>query len=163
MLNKVMLIGNVGKDPEIRHLESGVAVATVTLATSERYKDRNTGETKEQTEWHSIVMWRQLADVAERYIRKGTQIYVEGKLRTRSWDDPQGQKRYITEIVADTVQLLGKRGDNPASANSQPLQSAAVRQAATPMPVQGSTTAPIQTPAQPQEFELTSEEDDLPF
>lgn len=156
-----MLIGNVGKDPEIRHLESGVAVATVTLATSERYKDRTTGETKEQTEWHNVVLWRQLADVAERYIRKGTQIYVEGKLRTRSWDDPQGQKRYVTEIVADSLQLLGKRGDNPASANIQPLQSAVARPTVNATPAQNS--APTQAAAQPQEFELSSEEDDLPF
>lgn len=87
-----MLIGNVGKDPEIRHLESGVSVATITLATSERYKDRN-GELKEQTEWHNVVLWRGLADIAERFVRKGTQVYIEGKIRTRSWEDQSGQKK----------------------------------------------------------------------
>lgn len=91
MLNKVMLIGNVGKDPEVRHLEGGASVATLTLATNERYKDRS-GETVDKTEWHNVVLWRNLADLAERYIRKGTQIYVEGKIRTRSWEDQSGQK-----------------------------------------------------------------------
>lgn len=110
-VNKVILVGNVGKDPEVRHLEGGASVATITLATSERYKDRNSGETKELTEWHTIVAWRQLADLAERFIRKGSQIYVEGKLRSRSWDDQNNQKRYVTEILADTIQLLGRRSD----------------------------------------------------
>ena len=85
-LNKVLLIGNVGKDPEIRHLQGGASVATITLATSERYKDRN-GESRELTEWHTIIAWRQLADLAENYIRKGSQIFVEGRIRSRSWDD----------------------------------------------------------------------------
>ena len=111
-LNKVLLIGNVGKDPEVRHLESGAAVATITLATSERYRDRN-GEMRELTEWHTVIAWRQLADLAENYIRKGSQIYVEGKIRSRSWDDQNGQKRYVTEIQADTIQLLGRRADGP--------------------------------------------------
>ena len=81
-----MLIGNVGKDPEVRHLESGVSVTTLTLATTERFKDRN-GEMKEQTEWHNVVLWRNLADIAERFVRKGSQIYIEGKIRSRSWED----------------------------------------------------------------------------
>jgi single-strand DNA-binding protein len=118
MLNKVMLIGNVGKDPEIRHLENGTAVATVTLATTERYKDRN-GENKEQTEWHTIVLWRGLADVAERFVKKGSQIYIEGKIRSRSWEDQNGQKRYTTEIVADNMQLLGRRSDNQTALSAQ--------------------------------------------
>lgn len=117
-LNKVMLIGNVGKDPEIRYLEGNPAsgtttkVATFPLATSERYRDRN-GEQHENTEWHNIVAWRGLADTMERFVRKGTQLYIEGRLRTRSWMDQNGSKRYTTEVVADTVQLLGKRPDNP--------------------------------------------------
>jgi single-strand DNA-binding protein len=123
MLNKVMLIGNVGKDPEIRHLESGTAVANITLATTERYKDRN-GETQEQTEWHNVVLWRGLADVTERFVRKGSQIFIEGKIRSRSWEDQSGQKRYTTEIVADNMQLLGRRSDNPANASSRPASSA---------------------------------------
>ena len=119
-LNKVLLIGNVGKDPEVRHLQGGASVATITLATSERYRDRN-GEMREQTEWHTVIAWRQLADLAENYIRKGSQIYVEGRIRSRSWDDQNGQKRYVTEIQADTIQLLGRRNDNPAA--QQPAQS----------------------------------------
>jgi len=119
MLNKVMLIGNVGKDPEIRHLESGTAVANITLATTERYKDRN-GELQEQTEWHNVVLWRGLADVTERFVRKGSQIFIEGKIRSRSWEDQSGQKRYTTEIVADNMQLLGRRSDNPANAPARP-------------------------------------------
>ena len=118
-LNKVLLIGNVGKDPEVRHLQGGASVATITLATSERYRDRN-GEMREQTEWHTVIAWRQLADLAENYIRKGSQIYVEGRIRSRSWDDQNGQKRYVTEIQADTIQLLGRRNDNPAA--QQPTQ-----------------------------------------
>jgi single-strand DNA-binding protein len=118
MLNKVMLIGNVGKDPEIRHLESGTAVANLVLATSERYKDKN-GEQQEQTEWHNVVLWRGLADIAERFVRKGSQIYIEGKIRSRSWEDQSGQKRYTTEIVADTMQLLGRRNDSAGGAAAQ--------------------------------------------
>lgn len=115
-LNKVMLIGNVGKDPEVRYLDSSgnTKVASFTLATTERYKDRS-GEMKEITEWHNIVAWRNSADVVERFVKKGTQLYVEGRIRTRSWDDQSGNKRYTTEIIADSLQLLGKKADNPAS------------------------------------------------
>ncbi|MBE6252369.1 MAG: single-stranded DNA-binding protein [Bacteroidales bacterium] len=116
-LNKVMLIGNVGKDPEVRYLESNpqnpgnnAKVASFPLATSERYRDRN-GEQRENTEWHNIVVWRGNADVVEKYVHKGTQLYIEGKLRTRQWTDQTGNKRYTTEVVADTLQLLGKRPD----------------------------------------------------
>ena len=117
-----MLIGNVGKDPDIRHLESGTAVANLTLATTERYKDRN-GEMQEQTEWHNVVLWRGLADVTERFVRKGSQIFIEGKIRSRSWADQSGQKRYTTEIVADNMQLLGRRSDNPANASARPARN----------------------------------------
>ena len=115
-----MLIGNVGRDPEVRYLEgnNGAKVATFTLATTERYRDRN-GETRENTEWHNIVAWRNTADVVERYVRKGTQLYIEGRIRTRSWDDQSGNKRYTTEIIADTLQLLGKKSDNPAAQGGQ--------------------------------------------
>ena len=107
MINKVILIGNVGQDPEIRYVgdpSSTTKVATIRLATSERYKDRS-GVLQEHTEWHSVVAWRGTADVVEKYVKKGTQIYVEGRLRTRSWDDQGGNKRYSTEILADTLQL----------------------------------------------------------
>lgn len=117
MINKVILIGNVGQDPEVRYTgdaANGAKVATVRLATTERYRDRN-GNLQEHTEWHSVVAWRNTADVVEKYVRKGTQLYIEGRLRTRSWDDQNGNKRYTTEILADTLQLLGRKSDNPAS------------------------------------------------
>jgi single-strand DNA-binding protein len=105
-LNKVMLIGNLGKDPEVRTTPSGAKVANFNIATSERYTDKS-GQKVDKTEWHRIVMWRGLADIAERYLRKGSNIYVEGKLTTRSWDDQNGQKCYSTEIVVDQLQMLG--------------------------------------------------------
>jgi single-strand DNA-binding protein len=123
MLNKVMLIGNVGKDPEIRHLENDVAVVTLPIATTERFKDRS-GTVKEQTEWHNVVFWRNLAEIVEKHVRKGSQVFIEGRLRTRNWEDQSGQKRYVTEIVADTMRLLGKRPDSenkPATLPSEPV------------------------------------------
>lgn len=116
-INKVILVGNVGKDPEIRHLDSGVAVANFPLATSESYLAKN-GDKVETTEWHNIVVWRGLADVVEKYVTKGRQLYIEGKIRTRSWDDKEGNKRYTTEIVADVMQLLGSRPDGAQGDNS---------------------------------------------
>lgn len=116
MVNKAILIGNVGQDPEIRYTgeaTNGTKVATLRLATTERYRDRN-GNLQEHTEWHNIVVWRNTADVVEKYVRKGTQLYIEGRIRTRSWEDQTGAKKYTTEIVADTLQLLGRKSDNPA-------------------------------------------------
>ncbi|MDR3286776.1 MAG: single-stranded DNA-binding protein [Prevotellaceae bacterium] len=110
-LNKVMIIGNAGKDPELRHLDNGVSVVTLPVATTERYKDKN-GDTKEQTEWHNVVFWRQLAEFAEKYVRKGSQLFIEGRLRTRNWEDQSGNKKYVTEIVADNIRLLGRRPDS---------------------------------------------------
>ena len=115
MVNKVILVGNVGIDPEVRTTESGVKVARIRLATTERLFDRQANEAKEHTEWHTITLWRGLADVVDRYVRKGTQIYVEGRLRTREWMDKDNNKRYTTEIMADVMNLLGRRSDNPAS------------------------------------------------
>ena len=110
-VNKVILVGRLGKDPEVRHLESGAAVANFPIATSETYKDRNTGERKEITEWHNIVLWRGLADVAEKFLKKGDMVYVEGKLRTRSWEK-DGITRYTTEIVGDNMTMLSPKGSN---------------------------------------------------
>lgn len=109
-VNKVILVGNLGKDPEVRHLESGASVANFSLATTESYKDKTTGERKEITEWHNISLWRGLADVAEKYLKKGSQIYVEGKLRTRSWEDKDGNTRYTTEVIGDSMTMLGSPG-----------------------------------------------------
>jgi single-strand DNA-binding protein len=110
-INKVILVGNLGKDPEVRTLESGAKVANFTLATSETYKNKD-GQKITQTEWHNIVLWRGLADIAERYLRKGNQIYIEGKIKTRSWDDKDGVKRYTTEIFGDNMTMLGGRRDD---------------------------------------------------
>ena len=111
-LNKVMLIGNVGKDPDVNFTPSGVKVCQFRMATSESWKDKD-GALQEHTDWHTIVAWRGLADIVERLIHKGTRVYVEGKIRSRSYDDREGQKRYVTEIVADNILLLdAKRNDN---------------------------------------------------
>ncbi len=116
-VNKVILVGNVGKDPEIRHLDSGVAVANFPLATSESYTAKN-GEKVTTTEWHNIVLWRGLAEVAEKYVTKGRQLYIEGRIRTRNYDDKDGNKRYMTEIYGDTMQMLGSKNDGNTG-NSQ--------------------------------------------
>jgi single-strand DNA-binding protein len=111
-VNKVILVGNVGKDPEVRYLEKNVAVANFPLATSERaYTTQSGAQIPERTEWHNIVAWRGLAEICEKYIKKGTQLYIEGKIQTRSWEK-DGIKRYTTEIYAETIQLLGKKSDN---------------------------------------------------
>lgn len=116
-VNKVILIGNVGKDPDVRHLDNNVSVASFSLATTERgYKTQAGVQVPEKTEWHNIVAWRGLAKIAEDYIKKGSPIYVEGKIRTRSWEDQNGVKRYTTEIYADNIELLGRRGDGQQSA-----------------------------------------------
>ena len=114
-VNKVILIGHLGKDPEVRHLEGNTSVATFTLATSESYTAKD-GRRVEQTEWHNIVAWRHLADLSAKFLQKGKQVYVEGKIRSRSYDDKEGNKRYITEIIAENMQLLGKRETDAGSA-----------------------------------------------
>lgn len=110
-VNKVILVGNLGNDPEVRYMPNGNAVANLSLATSESWKDQQ-GQMQERTEWHRLTMYRRLAEVAGEYLRKGSQIYVEGKLQTRKWQDQQGQDRYTTEIVCDQMQMLGGRMDN---------------------------------------------------
>ncbi|MDA8606090.1 single-stranded DNA-binding protein [Flavobacteriales bacterium] len=116
-VNKAILVGNLGKDPEMRYTPNGVAVCSFPMATSETYKDRNSGERITQTEWHNIVIWRGMAETAEKYLKKGSQVFIEGKIKTRSWEDQQGQKRYTTEVVADVMQLLDRPGTN-AGGNS---------------------------------------------
>lgn len=162
MINKVILVGNVGGDPEVRTTESGVKVARIRLATSERYTDKQSGERKELTEWHTITLWRGLADVVDRYVHKGSQLYIEGRLRTREWTDTNNIKRYTTEILADNMQLLGSRGDGqgaapaaPAAAPSAPAQSAYQQPAA--QPAQPSYQQPAAIPS------VQDDPDDLPF
>jgi len=138
-VNKVILIGNLGKNPEVTTFENGVKKASFSLATTEKYKDRE-GRPVENTEWHNVVLWRGLAEIAEKYLSKGNQVFIEGKIKTRSYDDKDGNKRYITEIVADSMTLLGGR---PASQGDAPRP-------------QGTETIndPLPEPTQ---------EDDLPF
>ena len=157
MINKVILIGNVGQDPEIRYtgdVNNGTKVATFRVATTERYRDRS-GNLQEHTEWHSIVVWRNTADVVEKYVKKGTQVYIEGRLRSRSWDDQSGNKRYVTEIVADTLQLLGRKLEGQQGGyQAQPQQPTYQQQAYQPQPAQ---------PVQPKPAVEDMPDDDLPF
>lgn len=145
-VNKVIIVGNLGKDPEVRHLESGVAVANFPVATSETYKDRNSGERREQTEWHNVVLWRGLAEVAEKYLHKGDMVYIEGKLRTRSWEK-DGVTRYTTEIVGDNMTMLGSRSNSDTS--SQPREASAEKS--------------YQPESTPEKMTQQDDEDDLPF
>ena len=116
-VNKVILVGNLGKDPEIRHLDNGIAVANFSLATTESYTNKQ-GERVNQTEWHNVVLWRGLADVAEKYLKKGNSIYVEGKINTKKWEDKEGVTRYSTDIIADKMTMLGSKSDNSNSATT---------------------------------------------
>lgn len=139
-INKVILVGNLGKDPEVRHLEGGASVAHFTLATNEYYKDKQ-GTRVERTEWHNIAAWRGLADMAEKFLKKGQQVYVEGKIRTRQYQDKDNQTRYITEIIADEITMLGGR---PHSNDGQSQSNAPAAEA-------------------PQTFRQEPELDQLPF
>lgn len=152
MVNKVILVGNVGLDPEVRTTESGVKVARVRLATTERIYDRQTNESKELTEWHTITLWRGLADVVDRYVKKGSQLYIEGRLRTREWTDKDNIKRYTTEILADEMKLLGRKSDGQqGNAPAPGVYSAPAQQ-------------PVQQPAQPASIpQVNDDPDDLPF
>lgn len=148
-INKVILIGNVGKDPEVKHFDSNSAKANFSLATSETYTNKS-GEKVTTTEWHNIVCWGGLATVAENYIRKGSQIYVDGKIKTRSYDAPDGTKRYITEINADSIQLLGKKGDGGPGEGAKTNEAPHVSE---PSGDQGSSYS----------ASGNTDEDDLPF
>ena len=119
-INKVILIGNVGVDPEVRYLPNGNAVTTLSLATSESWKDKNTGEKQDRTEWHRVVCFNRLGEIAGEYVRKGSKLYVEGSLRTRKWQDQQGQDRYTTEIVANDIQMLDSKGGSAGGYDDMP-------------------------------------------
>ncbi len=172
MVNKVILVGNVGMDPEVRTLEGGAKVARVRLATTERLFDRQNNTTKEHTEWHTITLWRGLADVVDRFVKKGSQIYVEGRLRTREWEK-DGVKRYTTEILADSMNLLGRRSDSgegqqPYGAQSYGQQSSASYGQPAPQPAYGQSAygeSAYRQPAtsQPAIVAPADDPDDLPF
>lgn len=149
-INKVILVGNLGKDPEVRHLESGAVVANFSIATSEYYTDKS-GQRITQTEWHNVVLWRRNAEVAEKYLTKGKQVYIEGKLRTRNWTDRDGVTRYTTEVVGDILQLLGPRQDGGSSRSTAATQD------------QSQSTSTAQPQANEPELAPGTPEDDLPF
>ena len=156
MINKVILVGNVGADPEVRSLESGVKTARVRLATTERIYNRQTNETTEQTEWHTVIFWRGLADVVDKFVRKGSQIYVEGSIHYRDWQGSDGQRHYTTEITASELKLLGRRteGVQPQPSVHQPAQPQY-------QPPQYPTPQPVAAPSQPAVAAM--DDDDLPF
>lgn len=142
-INKVILVGHLGKDPEVRHLDGNVTVASFPLATSETYNKE--GKRIEQTEWHNIVMWRSLADIASKYLQKGKLVYIEGKLRTRSFEDKEGHKKYTTEVVAENFTLLGRKSDFEANNATENISNN------TPKAIE------------PEDYTLSDDADDLPF
>lgn len=162
MINKVILVGNVGMDPEVRSLESGVKVARLRLATTERIFNRQTNESTDHTEWHTVTLWRGLADVADKFVRKGSQIYIEGRLRSREWDK-DGVKHTAVEIVADEMKLLGRRSDTPQQGSYQGGGYAQPQQGGYAQPQGG--YAPQSAPApQPMAPSIPAEDpDDMPF
>lgn len=159
MLNKVMLIGNLGADPEVRYMPSGGAVTNIRLATTLRWKDKQTGERRDSTEWHRVVFFNRLAEVAGEYLRKGSQVYIEGRIRTQKWQDQSGQDRYTTEIVAEEMQMLGSRSGGTANFGDNQAQqgSGAPASASSPAPQQSSADTPPHPPAD------EGFDDDIPF
>ncbi len=151
-VNKVILVGRLGKDPEVRHLENGTPVASFSIATSESYKDKSSGERVEKTEWHNIVLWRGLAEVAEKYLHKGDQVYVEGKLQTRSWEK-DGVTRYSTEIVGREMTMLGSKGQPSGGEPNQGGYAAAPQQQPTAQPADNAAV----------KAQNNEDLDDLPF
>ena len=157
-VNKVILVGHLGKDPETRYMPNGDAITNATLATSESWKDKQTGEKKEQTEWHRLVFYRKLAEIAGQYLRKGSLIYIEGSLKTRKWQDKDGQDRYTTEITVNEMTMLGGRGDaGGGQSSSEPQQR---QQQQRP---QGNGGGQQQRQSAPQSRGFDDFEDDIPF
>ncbi|MET3434820.1 single-strand DNA-binding protein [Herbaspirillum seropedicae] len=171
-VNKVIIVGNLGRDPETRYMPNGEAVTNIAVATTESWKDKNTGEKKELTEWHRITFYRKLAEIAGQYLKKGSQIYVEGRLQTRKWQDKEGVERYTTEIIADTMQMLGSRqggggggtdeggygggGGGGSYGGGAPRQSAGGGGG-------GGSSAPRQQPAPRPAPNFSDMDDDIPF
>ena len=160
-LNKVILIGNLGKDPETRYAPSGDAICNITVATSESWKDKNTGEKKEQTEWHRVVFFGRLAEIAAQYLRKGSQIYVEGRLQTRKWQDKEGQDRYTTEIRGDEMKMLGSRQGAGGDAGGRQYDAGGY-DSAPPRPAPAPQSAPAKAPAKGSGG-FGDFDDDIPF
>ncbi len=133
-INKVILVGNLGADPDTRYMPSGKAVTNIRVATSESWKDRQTGDQQERTEWHTVVLFDKLGEIAAEYLRKGSQVYIEGSLRTRKWQDKEGKDRYSTEIVAREMQMLGGRGGGAGGGEPRPARSAPTEERSAPAP-----------------------------
>lgn len=155
-INKVILVGNLGGDPETRYTASGAAITRITVATSESWRDKQTGENQERTEWHRVVFFNRLAEIAGEYLRKGRQVYIEGSLRTNKWQDQSGQDRYTTEVIASEMQMLGGRGDDAPAGPAQ----GGFREKATPAK-QGAARPAEQSPVFQGEDNFT--DDDIPF
>ena len=166
-VNKVILVGNLGQDPEVRHLPSGGQVTNISIATSDQWKDKQTGEPRERTEWHRVVMFNRLAEIAGQYLRKGSQVYLEGRLQTRKWQDQSGQDRYTPEVVANEMQMLGSRGGGQGGSSGgyggAPAQGGYANQGggqsnyAPPPPPRQQNEAPAKN------IDDTFAEDDIPF
>ncbi|MEE2770274.1 MAG: single-stranded DNA-binding protein [Pseudomonadota bacterium] len=148
-INKVILVGNLGQDPEVRYTGSGAAVANISIATSERWKDKQTGDMKDVTEWHRVVLFSRLAEIAGEYLKRGSKVYLEGKLRTRKWQDAQGADRTTTEILADNLQMLDRRGDDLSGFDQTP-------------PAATSAPAPAKQAASTPDQDVLAD-DDIPF
>ncbi|GAA4032276.1 single-stranded DNA-binding protein [Actimicrobium antarcticum] len=161
-INKVIIIGNLGRDPETRYMTNGEAVTNIAVATTESWKDKNTGEKKELTEWHRITFYRKLAEIAAQYLKKGSQVYIEGKLQTRKWTDKENVERFTTEIIADTMQMLGSRqGMGGGGGMDEEYGSApAPRQTAAAAPA---ASAPRQQAASRPAPNFSDMDDDIPF
>src|SRR5690554_3216766 len=155
-VNKVILVGNLGRDPEVRYNPDGAAICNISLATTAEWKDRNTGEKKSETEWHRVVFYNRLAEIAGEYLKKGRSVYVEGRLKTRKWQDKDGVDKYTTEIIADQMQMLGGReggGDSYGDAAPAPRQSARPAGGAPQRPASSGSAAP----------NFADMDDDIPF
>lgn len=147
-VNKVILVGNLGQDPEVRYTGSGAAVANVSVATTERWKDKQSGDMKDMTEWHRVVLFSRLAEIAGEYLKRGSKVYIEGKLRTRKWQDAQGAERTTTEILADNLQMLDRRGDDLSGFDQTPPES---------------RSEPTKSASASSEKQEVLEDDDIPF
>lgn len=164
-INKVILVGNLGNDPEVRYGNNGAAIANLSVATSESWKDKNTGEQVDKTEWHRVVMFNRLGEIAGEYLRKGSKVYIEGKLQTRKWQDQSGQDRYTTEIVANEMQMLDSRGDNMGQGGGGSYQKpAAPQQQYGGQQSGGQQQGGGQAPSAPQPAQPAPDfDDDIPF
>ena len=164
-VNKVIIIGNCGRDPETRYMPEGAAITNVSIATTYQWRDKASGEKKEETEWHRVAFFGRLAEIAGEYLKKGSPVYVEGRLRTRKWQDKDGNERYTTEIVAENMQLLGSRGDAPmrADADIAPSGAGMERGAGTERGAGGGGRKPAASPARRPSGDIADMDDDIPF